>query len=195
MKRAIALLIAIATTLCGAVTVEYDLTMVLKVPRVYNNMTSEGYRKYQTQRVNGILRVIVNDCQSEPTIEVVGLCNRTHKVNSKCVTYDTVVDGSSFWHSIGSNATGSFRKSSVCIRIDADPSYNIGDDEPDNTLILALSGSGTEKAISGKVAGQIGCGCRAYGHKSPTRIMWTDQVVDIASVYGFWKAKYKRTVR
>ena len=49
------------------------------------------------------------------------------------------------------------------------------------------------KTLSGYAAGTIGCGCMAYGHVSPTRMLgfWgaTDIVDDVAAVHGTWTAK------
>ena len=50
------------------------------------------------------------------------------------------------------------------------------------------------KTFSGTVSGQLGCGCTAYMHKSPTRTAWkfgaTRNTTDVASVFGNWKATY-----
>lgn len=47
---------------------------------------------------------------------------------------------------------------------------------------------------SGKVSGTLGCGCRAYGHVSPTRVAGpfgpTDWVDDVAEVDGTWSICY-----
>lgn len=64
--------------------------------------------------------------------------------------------------------------------------------------MLELSGGGKVrkgilKTIKGSVKGQIGCGCRAYGHLSPTRV-WlgfvSDYVVDVAPLYGTFSAQF-----
>lgn len=195
MKRLIATAFLLATTLLGAVTVEYDLTMSLNVPRIYDNSCSTGYRRYQKQAFKGILKVDVDENCSLNGIFVTDLANRTHKIAGKPVTYDVSVDEDAVWSVIGSNRTDIFKTASVSFSFTADPSYNIGDDSEDNTLILTLSGKGTERTMSGNAAGRIGCGCRAYGHVSPTRRMWTDDVTDVASVHGTWKLKHRRTVK
>lgn len=50
------------------------------------------------------------------------------------------------------------------------------------------------KSLNGYFAGTLGCGCRAYGHVSPTRVNGaygaTDHVDDVASVMGTWSATY-----
>ena len=52
--------------------------------------------------------------------------------------------------------------------------------------------------LSGKLAGQLGCGCKAYGHKSPTRIMGpygaTCAVDDVAKIQGTWTARFRERV-
>jgi len=169
----------------GAVT--YSVKMTLHVPRVYNNTKSRGYRKYQRQTVKGHLRV-TTDGKTEPQVEAYGFYNATHRVGGVNVRYaGTVTDA--IFHAIGNNGTGKFKTASVCLSVDLDPSYNVGIDEPDNALVITMSGKGTAKRIAGNVAGQIGCGCRAYGHVSPTRIMWTDAVTDIAAVHGTFTMK------
>lgn len=49
--------------------------------------------------------------------------------------------------------------------------------------------------MRGFAAGTLGCGCKAYGHVSPTRQAgWngaTDKVDDVAAVSGQWIAVWK----
>ena len=191
---------------------EYALKMALKVPAVVDNMQSLGYRKYKTQRVEGRLFVAYYDEASEPAVWIEGLVNKSYRIRGECVTYETEVEGAML-HAVGSNKTGRFKTTTLTMSIEADPSYNVGDDEPDNTLLLVLSGQGpTPKTLSGHAAGQLGCGCRAYGHTSPTRIVywpylgskyaaacfpnyWYPTVVDIAPCWGTWRAKFKSRFR
>ncbi len=187
MRWLASIILCLSACVACAGTVTYSVRMTLHVPRVYNNMTSRGCRKYQRQTVKGYLRV-TTDGKTEPQVEAYGFYNATHKSGGRPVQYSVRVDDSIF-HAVGSNRTGKFKTASVYFCMDADPSYNIGADEPDNILILHLSGKGTQKKVSGYVAGQIGCGCWAYGHVSPTRIMWTDVVTDIATVYGVFTMK------
>ena len=53
------------------------------------------------------------------------------------------------------------------------------------------------KKANGNVAGTLGCGCMAYGHKSPTRKITFygpgDEVDDVAAVFGNWHLTYLRT--
>ena len=196
---------------------EYKFTMILRVPRTYDNMQSLGYRKYQAQRCYGVLRIVYSaDGTGRSTyLEMVDLYNKTHKVGGKCVEYLTII-GSDEWPTrigyIGNNKTGKFTTPFVSFSMDANPSYNVGDDEPDNALILRLSGSGTSKLITwngyknvriikrlrGKLAGDLGCGCTAYGHLSCTRTAsWfgpnLDEATDIAAIDGgHWTATWKR---
>lgn len=50
------------------------------------------------------------------------------------------------------------------------------------------------QSLNGGFGGTLGCGCTAYGHKSPTRVMGalgaTESVDDVAAVYGTWSATY-----
>ena len=71
----------------------------------------------------------------------------------------------------------------------------------DNSLYITLAGKGRLssskfKFATGYVAGTIGCGCSAYGHKSPTRKIGyngaTSVVDDIAAVHGRWSMKLDR---
>lgn len=191
-----------------AETVVYKLTMKLYVPRVYDNTESLGYRKVQQQRITGYIYVdkdapipvpdggdeeIDGDVEvigpREPAISVCNIVNHTHRVQGRNVTYGDVEATDVMWRYIGSNKKGIFRKPQVKFSLDLDPSYNIGADEPDNALIITLSGRGfTEKSIKGGITGQIGCGCTAYGHISPTRtIDWL--VNDITPLYGTFNMK------
>lgn len=192
MKKTIATLAALLPLVSPARTDVYRFRASVKVPRVYDNAQSLGYRKYQTQRLEGILRVTPGK-GLEPKVEL-ALTNRTHKVGGSPVTYETDVGGA-LWHVVGSNKTGVFKTPSVKFSVDANPSYNIGADEPDNTLILTFAGKGTSwKRLSGYAAGQLGCGCYAYGHTSPTRLLYDlTTPVDTAAAWGTWNAKYLRT--
>ena len=184
----------------------YDFKMVLRVPRVYDNMQSLGSRKYLSQTIKGTLTI--NYYESErPKITISSLTNITHKLsNGKNVTYNCTVNEDQMMtrvNLIGSNKTGLFKTPSVCFYLEADPSYNIGELEEDNSLYVSLSGSGTTKqykgvriinTLRGYVSGTLGCGCTEYGHVSPTRINGvcgaTEYVDDVAAVYGRWSAKF-----
>lgn len=171
-------------------------------------MASMGYRKLQLQRIVGDLQITYGD-DGSTKVQVKNLENRTHKINGipiSYVCYDYPYDHHSpLVVAIGSNRTGKFKTGGIEFAFQADPSYNIGGVEEDNTLILELSGYGmlkgnTLKNLKGSVKGQIGCGCRAYGHISPTRLFlgWlTDIVWDIAPVYGTFSATFvgRRTVK
>lgn len=192
MKKTVMMLATLLPLVSPARTDVYRFKAALHVPRVYDNTQSLGRRKYQTQKLEGVLRVTPVEGR-EPKIEL-ALTNKTHKVGGSPVTYETDVSGV-LWHVIGSNKTGVFKTPSVKFSVDANPSYNIGDDEPDNTLILTFAGKGTSwKRLSGYAAGQLGCGCYAYGHTSPTRLLYDlCMVVDTAAAWGTWSAKYLRT--
>ncbi len=128
------------------------------------------------------------------------MTNKTHKLsNGKNVTYDVAVDYNKHvtrFNVIGDNRTKTFRKASVCFSIQAEPSYNIGEIDEETSLYVTLAGEGIVDArgrlltVSGYAAGTLGCGCKAYGHVSPTRTLGyygaTSQVDDVAAVFGRW---------
>lgn len=170
----------------------WDLRMTLYVPRIYDNMESQGSRRYQRQLLRGYVRVTPAD-GVEPEVEVLELENWTHKVNGRRVTYTSLPAENVLWHAIGSNRTGVFKTRSVQFKFEAMPSYAIGPDpDEDNSLIITLAGRSTgggQGRLRGYVAGQMGCSCMAYGHVSPTRIWGQDSVRDTAAVFGTWYAK------
>ena len=170
-------------------TTYYDLTMSLNVPVIVDNSRSLGKRVYRRQKIKG--RVVVKHDRDggEPSVEFRDMVNKSHKTSSgQYVKYATAVEGGG-WHAVGNNKTGVFKKPSVFLSIEAEPSYALAGGE-DNTLIVTLAGSGSSaKCIRGYVAGQLGCGCYAYGHVSPTRILGTCTVVDTAAVWGTFTMK------
>lgn len=185
-----ALVLALTTLL--TVPECWEIKIHAYIPRIYDNTSSKGYRKYQWQTLHGYFTV-QSVYGEEPVVEFCSLRNETHKVNGRYVTYDTWIEEYGvLWHGIGSNAKNAFRTRSVSLKIWAEPSYAIGPEPTeDNSLILTLSGYGSTsgKMLKGYAAGQVGCGCHEYGHVSPTRIWGQDTVVDTASVFGTWKAK------
>lgn len=186
------------------VTDAYNFKMTLDVPRIYDNMESKGYRKYQKQTITGQMYLTYDDAAAtSPTVSFSKLVNQTHKVSGEKVTYDAVITEDTFpvVNAIGSNKTGEFRIPSVSFEIEALPSYAITAPDEDNSLYVTISGKGKSaivgncrviRSLSGSVAGTIGCSCRVYGHVSPTRVMGaygpTGYVSDIAAVFGTWKA-------
>ena len=172
----------------------YRITMSLYVPRVYDNTQSLGYRKVQRQTISGYVVVEKEAGVHEPVVTAMHLVNKTHKVQKANVTYSDADAEDVMWRYIGSNKTGVFRNVQVKFSLDLDPSYNIGADEPDNALIVTLAGRGSsEDSIRGAVTGQIGCGCTAYGHVSPTRTIW-GLVSDITPLYGTFTMRRVRSV-
>ena len=180
------------------VTDYYDFRLYLKVPVIVDNMESQGYRKFKRQELRGTLTVHYFENHLNETVfdmSIPALTNKHYKIRGANVTYETTVGESPVWVAIGNNRTGVFHNSCIAIDIDANPSYNVGDDEPDNTLILKISGRGNQFSMfSGFAAGQIGCGCHAYGHISPTRQLGpqgaTDKVQDIAACFGQFRMKW-----
>lgn len=205
MKNAIAMLSTTAMlvlTCIGQIVDTYQFKMNLKVPRIYNNTQSLGYRRYQPQTLKGELQFIYRD-DGKMQVRVNGLYNKTHKISGKHITYtcyewpydDNIIEVAA----VGNNKTEVFKEGGASFSFVADPSYNIGGVTEDNTLMLELSGVGKIKGnvlrnLKGSVRGKIGCGCMAYGHKSPTRLFWafiTSIVVDTAPVCGTFTATFK----
>jgi len=179
-------------------TIVYKLTMSLKVPRVYDNTASKGYRKIQKQKITGYIYVdrehAMEDEPGEPTIISHDMVNNTHKVSGRKVSYSDAYASGVMWRFIGNNKTGKFKNVNLKYSLDLNPSYNIGADEPDNTLIITLAGYGvSEKSIKGSVTGQMGCGCSAYGHVSPTRTL-CGLVSDITPMCGTFAMKRVKTL-
>lgn len=115
------------------------------------------------------------------------MVNKTHKLSSgKNVTYDAVI-GSAYeprFNAIGNNKTGAFRTASVCFSVEAEPSYSLSELSEDTSLYITLAGKGDidskgrMRTVSGYAAGTIGCGCKDYGHISPTRTIGYDGATD-----------------
>lgn len=176
----------------------YKFTMKLHVPQVLNNMESRGRRVYKSQNFIGTILVRYH---KNATADVIVSCltNRSFKVKGYPVTYD-VETTYALWNLIGNNATEEFKKPSVYLELDAQPSY-VASYKPteDNSLILSLAGTGSSrKGIRGYVSGTLGCGCADYGHVSPTRVMGAcgplPLVSDVAGVYGSWSLIWKTRV-
>lgn len=192
MKKLAMLGLAIlALSAAQAEVIVYKITMKLKVPRVYNNSASLGFRRAQSQKIEGYVSVDKDDLEGgEPQIWLYSLINKSHKMsNGRKVTYADCAGSEVMWRYIGSNRTKIFKNTCIKFGLVMDPSYNIGGDEPDNTLLVQLSGHGrSEKKIKGSVTGQIGCGCSFYGHVSPTRTI-EGLVSDITPLYGTFTMK------
>ena len=185
----------------------YDIKMHIYVPRIYDNNQSLGYRKYQSQSVQGEMLMQYNVYGQLIDVKFTNMVNRTHKMaNGKNVTYNAFLDYDKQWpkfNAIGSNKTLKFKTASICFAMAAEPSYNIGEFDEDNALYIMCAGKGTFhskdkvlKYATGYLAGTLGCGCMAYGHTSPTRKIGyfgpiEDQVDDVAAVYGRWTVRYK----
>lgn len=177
---------------------KYAITMNVWIPRVYDNMNSLGYRKYERQRIKGNLQLEYDSDGNMSNVSSIVLTNFTHRMSDgSYVTYEGYLNDSMpcIFVAIGSNKSNIFRTTSICFSIVAEPSYNIGEVDEDTSLYITLSGKGNIRKsqigmAQGLVSGTIGCGCYAYGHISPTRTIWwwgvSSNVIDIASVYGNW---------
>lgn len=109
----------------------YTFKMSLRVPRVYDNTTSLGYRKYQTQTIVGTMKIIYDaeDDSVSPMVDIVDLVNKTHKINGTKVTYNCYVEEDyeyAFLVGLGNNKTETFKYCGIDFSFVADPSYNIG---------------------------------------------------------------------
>ena len=139
----------------------------------------------------------------ETVVKVKDLENRTHRINGNRVTYTCYEypydDNQNLVVGIGNNKTLKFSQGGAYFSFVAEPSYNIGEVDEDNTLMLQLSGHGTLnkdilRTLRGSVSGRIGCGCMAYGHVSPTRLFLgylTEFVYDVAPLDGRFTATFK----
>jgi len=193
------------TGLCSAVDV-YDFRMRLKVPRVYDNTDSLGYRKYQTQTIKGRIAVTYDEEERYPQISFLWMTNMTHKVGKSYVSYDAKVSDDVIprMNFIGNNKTGVFKTPTMIFGLVCEPSYALTEANEDNSLYLVLAGFGTSKVykgarvasfVSGNVAGSIGCGCSDYGHTSPTRVAGEcgpecDEPDDVCAVKGTWNIRH-----
>lgn len=200
---------------CGstgyAETDVYNFRMNLYIPRVYDNTSSLGYRKYQKQIIKGEMLVTylnVND-KVRPDITITNLVNLTHKISNAPLSYTTYIDDYPIprINLIGDNMSQSFKTASVTFALVCEPSYAITPVDEDNSLYITLSGKGTVikskgrqkiRTMMGNVSGQQGCSCSAYGHLSPTRVNgywgpWIDWIDDVAAAWGTWRAVYVRT--
>lgn len=185
----------------------YDFKLSVNVPRIYNNTESLGYRKFQRQTIKGEMLMHYNMFGQLIDVTFTNMVNKTHKLsNGKHVTYDAMLDIDKVYprfNAIGNNKTEKFDTATLCFFLQAEPSYNIGEMNEDNGLYVLLSGKGKFasktkylKTANGYLTGTLGCGCMAYGHKSPTRQIGyfgpTEEVSDVAAVYGTWKMSLKK---
>lgn len=186
----------------------YGLTLSLKVPQVLSNTTSQGYRKYQNQKIKGNMNIIWMSDDSF-RIEFDNLVNKTFYVSGGKVTYQGIVDREVVYtrfNWIGSNLTDSFKTPCLGFYLELEPSYSKGGNTEDNSFFLMLAGKGRSiykkkyqcriaKSILGYAAGTQGCGCTAYGHKSPTRVASIDGPTetpdDVVPTFGRWTAKWE----
>ena len=180
---------------------KYSFKMKLNVPRIYNNEKSLGYRKYQSQVIDGVLALEYDKFGTLVNLSFANMVNKKHKLsNGRYVTYDAILDDEKPFKvvAIGDNKSKRFNTISICFSIIAEPSFNIGPIDQDTSLYVTLSGKGNIKnskikLAKGYVSGTLGCGCTAYGHISPTRLWWlygvSSVVDDVAAVYGTWQIK------
>lgn len=156
MRKAtlIAMMTLVVSTCCHASYTDklihgYKFRMTEYVPKIFDNMESLGYRRYVTQRIEGELDIEYIE-GSRPAISIEDLVNKSHRINGEYVTYKTTVNNDGEIEGpitrvnlIGNNKTGKFTTASVVFYMDAEPSYNVGEDEEDNSLLCTFAGKGT----------------------------------------------------
>ena len=188
---------------------EYGLSLRLQVPQVLDNTKSLGYRTYRSQMITGPMYIVwLEDGSFE--VKFGKLVNNNFKVGGEKVTYEALEMKDTVYSRfvyIGNNKTEKFIRPCLAFFAQLLPSYAIGEPEEDNSFSLMLSGKGVSaykqalKArvatkITGYVSGIQGCGCAAYGHKSPTRDASMDGsstiVDDVVPTFGMWTAKWKK---
>ena len=59
----------------------FKFKMMLKVPRIYDNNTSKGYRKYQAQKIEGEMYLIYRSGEM-PEVVITNLVNKTQKLSN-----------------------------------------------------------------------------------------------------------------
>ena len=135
-----------------SITHEYKFKMINNIPKIYDNMQSLGYRKYTTQRISGLMDVTYFDDEyTRPTIALSELVNLSHKISGANVTYGATVNNdyemegvpTSRINLIGDNKKNKFTTASVVFYADMEPSYNVGEDDEDNSLLCTFAGKGT----------------------------------------------------
>lgn len=138
------------TTFADLITDTYNLKLSLRIPRVYNNTESQGYRKYQTQKITATMKVTydTDDVGTCPTIEICDMINNTHKVNGSKIQYTVLVDNDGQtviprFNALGNNKKNEFKQASVIFHIECEPSYAKGEPNEDNSLYITLAGIGT----------------------------------------------------
>ena len=181
----------------------------------------DGFKFKMMLKVEGEMYLIYRSGEM-PEVVITNLVNKTQKLsNGSQIKYRCRIDQDkipTIVNYIGDNKKGLFKTGSIVFFLDADPNYNKGEDDPDNSLLVAVSGkSSTRKTwfaeflgnaykylgyyyeyntFSGNVAGTLGCGCYAYGHTSPTRVGGacgaSSNVSDVAAVWGSWAASHKK---
>ena len=186
----------------------YDFKLSLKVPQVFNNTKSTGYRSFKYQRIVGTMYVQWLE-GGGCSFAFSDLKNRDFRVGGAYVTYDGVTNNEMLYgrlNWIGNNKTEVFKIPTLCMGVEFRPSYATGEGTEDNSFVLVLSGkgsSGMKRSLGAQVAttfwgyasGTQGCGCAAYSHKSPTRRGGecgpTSAVDDVVATFGIWRARWK----
>lgn len=189
---------------------EYSFKLRLKVPQVINNSTSRGKRVYKRQTIYGTMYIEYYD-NGTSGVAFGELINKNFKLSGLNVRYNSLIVENMLipgcYNYIGNNATGSFKKPTVCFSVQMEPSYAISVPSNDNSIYITCAAMGSSKIkngvrvptyFAGMATGTQGCSCSAYGHISPTRAASlrgpTDTVEDAAATFGRWTAKWQRRV-
>ena len=125
----------------------YDIVLSLRVPQVFSNTTSLGYRKYHRQTIKGNMSIIWMSDGSF-SFEFNNLVNKTFKVGGGAVTYQGI-EGRNIVYPrlnwIGNNKSDSFKTPCLSFYLELEPSYSKGGNNEDTSFYLLLSGKGGSK--------------------------------------------------
>lgn len=209
MKKTLVLMMLLASAaIADEYSDRYSLSVRLDVPQVFDNMLSQGYRKYATQTITGQMYINWYGDYFDG-IYFSDLENQKFKVGGKKVTYKGMLDQSvtsARFNYIGNNKTGVFKIPCLSFFAYFEPSYAIAEVSEDNSFYLHFAGKGASAMkkkhdaviatrFSGKAAGTQGCSCADYGHKSPTRSAMLygpgETVEDAVATMGTWSAVWR----
>lgn len=86
-----------------------------------------------------------------PFVTIDWLTNQTHKIRGKKIGYSCTVNNDGGLDGpitrvnlIGDNKKNVFRTPSIVFYLDAEPDYSVGEDDEDNSLLVTVSGTGSD---------------------------------------------------
>ena len=216
IKKMLTLLIILSASIISYATTYvdvYDVKIIVSIPRVYDNTTSQGYRSYQRQKIQGTMYLTYDSSDSPAEIQYGSFTNLTHKTSlGKNITYqvfnnDDIIQRLSV---VGNNKTMTFSRGTCCLNAIFEPSYSVSDVvNEDNSLYVQMTsingrfsiknGRKYLRSMSGRITGSVGCACSDYGHISPTRMLGylgplLHNVIDVAACEGIWRMRYRYTM-